>query len=96
MHPGRIIKMLRTAEGWSQKELATKLGVSRSYLSLVENGKKTPAIPIILEIAKLFDIPAALLFVEPDREDSETFKELQRILGNVLAAKIHLNRERQA
>lgn len=88
--------MLRTAEGWSQKELAEKLDVSRSYLSLVENEKKTPAIPIILEAAKLFDIPAALLFVETDREDSDTFKELQRILGDVLAARIHLNRGRQA
>lgn len=74
----------------SQIDLAKKLDLSRSYLSLVENEKKTPALPVIQKIAKLFDIPAALLFIEPDREDSDLEKELQRILGDVLAAKIHL------
>jgi transcriptional regulator with XRE-family HTH domain len=90
MHPGRIIKMLRTAEDLSQINLAKKLDISRSYLSLVENEKKTPALPVIQRIAKLFDIPAALLFIEPDRNDSDLEIDLQRILGDVLAAKIHL------
>lgn len=90
MRPGRIIKMLRIAEGLSQKELAQKLEVSRSYLSLVENDKKMPGLPFLNKAAKIFDIPPVLLFVEPDNEDSDLFRELQKILGNILAAKINV------
>lgn len=96
MRPGLIIKMLRIAEGLSQKDLADKLDVSRSYLSLVENEKKTPGLPLLRVTAQYFGIPVALLFVEPDGEDSIIFNELQKILGNVLAAKVRLNQEDSA
>jgi transcriptional regulator with XRE-family HTH domain len=84
--------MLRTAEGLSQKALAEKLEVSRSYLSLVENEKKSPSLPFLNKAAEAFSIPPVLLFVDPKDEESELFIDLQKILGKVLAAKVHLTK----
>ena len=40
------------------------MGVSKNYISLIENGKKDPSIKIIKDLAKVLDIPALLLMWE--------------------------------
>ena len=37
---GRALATLRAARGWSQKELAAKIGIGPAHMSLVENGKR--------------------------------------------------------
>jgi ribosome-binding protein aMBF1 (putative translation factor) len=38
--PGRLIRGGRTREGWTQIELATRLGVSKSVVSDLEHGRR--------------------------------------------------------
>ena len=50
------ITMLRKRSGWSQEELAEKLGVSRQAVSKWENGSSDPSTTNLIALANLFDI----------------------------------------
>ena len=90
MNPGNIIKLLRTVEGLSQEDLAEKLGISRAYLSQVENGKQ-PGLNLLKKAAKAFNVPAALFIIEEDEDWESILKELRSILANVLTARVKLD-----
>ncbi|MCP4991149.1 MAG: helix-turn-helix transcriptional regulator [Colwellia sp.] len=88
MNSGTIIKLLRTAEGISQVDLSEKIGVTRAYLSQVENNHKQPGLSFLKEVSKTFGIPLVLLLADEEYSNSEVYNELKNILGDILAAKL--------
>ena len=50
------LKRLREERDWLQEEAAVKLGVSRSYLSLIENGKRGISINMMDTIIRVFHV----------------------------------------
>lgn len=59
-----IVREMREAKGWSQGELARRLGVSRQTINAVETDKYDPSLPLALRMAKLFDTPVPSLFID--------------------------------
>lgn len=53
---GNEIKELRLKNGLSQVELAKKAGISRTYLSQIENGLRSPSFFIVTKIFRLLKI----------------------------------------
>jgi repressor LexA len=53
---GKEIKVLRKNQKWSQSDLASRLGVSRSAVNMWEQGERTPSIPVLKDMAKLFGV----------------------------------------
>jgi putative transcriptional regulator len=47
--------LLRAERGWSQGELADRLGVSRQTVNALERGKYDPSLPLAFRIARLFE-----------------------------------------
>jgi transcriptional regulator with XRE-family HTH domain len=63
----RIFKLLRTTEGLSEGELAGHLGISLSYVSALETGKREPTLRALNAYARHFGIRAAdLLYIAED------------------------------
>jgi transcriptional regulator with XRE-family HTH domain len=93
MNSGTIIKLLRTAEDTSQLALAERLGVSRAYLSQVENNRKQPSLLFLKEVSKTFGVPLALLVTGENDLDSEVYNELRKILSGILTAKLRTTRK---
>lgn len=58
------IKDLRTAKGWSQGELATRLSVTRQTINAVETNRYDPSLPLALRAAKLLGVPVDTLFLD--------------------------------
>ena len=58
------LKAMREARGWSQGELARRLGVSRQTINAVETDKYDPSLPLALRMAKLFEVPVDQLFLD--------------------------------
>lgn len=58
------LKDLRTAHGWSQGELAHRLGVSRQTVNAVETDKYDPSLPLALRMAKLFGVAVDAIFID--------------------------------
>lgn len=48
------LRELRSAKGWSQAELAARLGVSRQTVNALEVGKYAPSLPLAFKLARLF------------------------------------------
>jgi putative transcriptional regulator len=62
------LRVLRAEKGWSQAELAQKLGVARQSINAVETGKFDPSLPLAFRIARLFGQPVETIF--EDHEDA--------------------------
>lgn len=58
------VKAAREVRGWSQGELARRLGVSRQTINAVETDKYDPSLPLALRMAKLFAVAVPDLFVD--------------------------------
>ena len=56
------VKEHRVERGWSQGELARRLGVSRQTINAVETDKYDPSLPLALRMAKIFGKPVDALF----------------------------------
>lgn len=64
----RKIKMLRLSKGLNQQTLAQRSGLARSYITLLENGKKTAAVSTLALIADALGVGVGEFF-----EDAESF-----------------------
>lgn len=47
------VRELRWARGWSQGDLAERLGVSRQTVNSIETGKYDPSLPLAFGIARV-------------------------------------------
>jgi len=65
------IKNLRLILGWTQKDLAESAEISRSHLSEIESGKKSPSLVVLAAISNSFDLghPWRLLYIEANSCD---------------------------
>jgi putative transcriptional regulator len=56
------VRELRTGRGWSQGELAERLGVSRQTINAIETEKYDPSLPLAFKIGRLFKLPLETVF----------------------------------
>ncbi len=59
---GRKVRKLRVQRGWTQVDMAEKLGLDRSYLADVERGNRNISILNLDVIAKGFGLSLSRLF----------------------------------
>ena len=56
------LRELRKQHGWSQADLAERLGVSRQAVNAIETGKHDPSLPLAFRIARLFEMTIEDIF----------------------------------
>jgi len=61
---GERVKELRKERGWSQGELADKVGTDARQISRYENGRITPSLDVVARLAEVFNISLDYLVVE--------------------------------
>lgn len=86
---GQALKLLRRYQGLNQMTLAKKLGVSRSYVSELESGNRTPSFDLLSRYAEVFNIPVSSLvfFAEALQDTARLPSRLERAKG-VIAKKV--------
>ena len=67
---GHTIRTIRERHGYSQERFGTDLGISRSYISLIESGHKKLPDHLLYKCAKLLDI-TPLAIKRPDNEQEQ-------------------------
>jgi transcriptional regulator with XRE-family HTH domain len=68
---GSVLKKLRNDKGLSQEELGFESGYHRTYISLLERGKKSPSLKTIFQLAKALNV-----------EPSDILEQLQILYAN--------------
>ena len=83
MNIGEAIRIVRNRRGLRQKELAERLGVSQSHLSLIENDRRQATMDFVERLAQQLDVPVQLLvFLACDTTpDNERYRDQLRELG---------------
>jgi putative transcriptional regulator len=61
------LRVLRAERGWSQTDLAERLGVSRQSVNAIETGRYDPSLPLAFRIAELFEMRIEEVFESPSR-----------------------------
>ena len=79
---GRRVRSLRRQNTLTQVQLADRLGISPSYLNLIEHNRRAmPAAPLLIKIAEIFDLDLKALSTEP--EDARTVRaDLMEVFGD--------------
>jgi len=66
------IRELRSERGWSQQDLAHRLGMSRQAVTAIETGKSEPSLSTAFRLAWLFELPVEEIFAA-DVEEKMAF-----------------------
>jgi putative transcriptional regulator len=61
-HVRNRIKEFRDERGWTQQELADRVGVSRQSINSIERNRYVPSLPLALTFARVFDRSTDELF----------------------------------
>ena len=61
------LKKARGKAGLSQEELASRAGVHRTYISLLERNKKSPTLDTLIKICKALEISASKIIARVER-----------------------------
>lgn len=64
LYPMNPIRRYRKAQGWTQDQLAQRIGRSFSYISHLEKGDYKPGRDVLLQLAALFRIEPSILLAE--------------------------------
>jgi len=81
LHLGSKIRALRRQQRLTQTELARRLGISASYLNLIEHNRRTFSADLLIKLAETF--PLDLKSFSPDHE-GRTITELLEVFGDPL------------
>ncbi len=81
MKYAKAVRIARSIADISQGELAERTGLDRSYLSLIEGGKRKPTVETLQSISDALEIPFPLLtLLAVEKEDSKNINE-EQVLG---------------
>lgn len=78
---GAKLRRLRRDRGWTQIEMADRLGVSASYLNLIEHNRRKVTASLLLQMVQVFNLPLAEL---AEDEESPLIANLLEALGDDL------------
>lgn len=60
---GMRIALLRASNGWSQAELARRIGVSASAVGMYEQGRREPSLDLVVRLANEFGVTTDYLLM---------------------------------
>lgn len=83
------LRLLRVFHDMKQSELAEQLGLSKSYISEIENSNRTPSLEVIEKYADIFRIPvSSIMFFSEQLAAKEGDKPRTAGARKVIASKI--------
>lgn len=83
----KALRLIRVFYDLSQKDLAEKLQISKSYLSEIESGKKQPSLSILQSYSEVFSIPvSSILFFSEQIEENPKHRKVKNVISSKVLA----------
>ena len=64
---GQALRKLRTERGWSQTDMALRVQMDRNYLSLIELGRSSPSVQMLVRICAALDVRSSDVLSDVER-----------------------------
>lgn len=68
---GEELRKAREAAGLTQEELGYKAKVDRTYVSMLERGKNSPTVEVLLRICRVLGVPASELIARVEKTPTQ-------------------------
>ena len=81
----QIVKQLRQERGWSQQEVADRVGLNKMTISQYENGKRKPSFEMIEALAEVFHVDLNYLLGFTDKIEKPAGDETDPAANKYLA-----------
>lgn len=80
------LRLIRVYHDMKQQDVAERIGLSKSYISEIEGGTKTPSMEVIEKYADAFGIPPSsiLFFAENIDNPSKATRAKSAIAGKII------------
>lgn len=78
---GQRLKVLRQSLGLTQAQMAAELGVSASYITLIEADQRPASAKLLMRLASVYDLNVAELAPAPDAQLAADFTAALKALG---------------
>ena len=89
-----ILRLLRIYIGMNGAEFADKLGISKSYLSEIEKGKKSPSLGLIRKYAEIYDTkPSTIMFL---CDNAPSIKLIDYMKSKIIGVMVSIAKENEA
>lgn len=82
---GAKVRRLRREASITQAQLAERLGISPSYLNLIEHNRRKVTVAIMMRLAEIFEVPVAEL---AEGEAGQLYNDVMEALGDELFEEI--------
>jgi transcriptional regulator with XRE-family HTH domain len=70
------LRLIRVYHDMKLSDVAVKLGISKSYLSEIEHGRKKPTLDIVEKYSKIFNIPvSSIMFFSENMGNTDKFQK---------------------
>lgn len=77
------LRLIRVFHDMKQVELAKELGVSKSYVSEIENGNRTPSLDVVNKYSELFGIPvSSIMFFSENLDGPEKANKAKNYISS--------------
>ncbi len=91
----QALKLIRTFYDVSQSDLSGRLGISNSYLSEIESGKKQPTMEILSKYSEQFEIPlSSILFFSENLDSQKPSDKLRMQVAKKIVSILEWNQTR--
>ncbi len=78
---GAKVRTLRRRQNMTQVQLAGQLGISASYLNLIEHSRRSLPAPLLIRLAQIFELDLRSLSTE---SDARAGADLLEVFGDPL------------
>ncbi len=72
---GRIVRRLRMEQGMTQQKLAERLGISTSYLNLIEHDQRGVTATLLIKLTEILQVDLAALSGSGERQIEQALRE---------------------
>ena len=75
---GKNVKLLRTAKGLTQEQLAEAIGLERKSITAIETGRTFISCEVLVNLSNFFNVQPTVFFKPTFIEDTDKTKNLKK------------------
>ncbi len=91
----KAFRVIRAAHGLQQAELAQRIGISASQLSLIETGKRQPSLKVISNLGGATSIPTSLIALLASDPEEVADQDITGLASTLLRLLVNASGDQQ-